>query len=57
LIEAIVPVVVPVVRPLFSTANPIAGGLTTLLIVPIPSIKPVESIWPARSAATAQSTL
>jgi hypothetical protein len=57
LIEPIVPVVFPVVRPLFSTASPIVGVLTTLLIVPIASMKPVESIVPLRRAATAQSTL
>src|SRR6185503_7302609 len=56
LVELMLPVVNPVVRPLFATERPTVGTLTTLLIVPMSSIKPVPSICPDRNCAMAQST-
>src|SRR5262249_53831887 len=55
-IEAIVPVVNPVVRPLLATPNPIDGAITTLLGTPMSSINPVGPIAPGTSCATAAST-
>src|SRR5215475_6669987 len=57
LIEEIVPVVNPVVRPLLATLNPADGAITTLLGTPMSSINPVGSIAPVLSCATAASTL
>ena len=48
-VELIVPVVKPVVRPLFATERPTVGVRTTLLMVPMSSMKPVPSISPGRS--------
>src|SRR5215475_14876960 len=56
LIEEIVPVVNPVVRPLLATLNPTDGLLTILLGMPMSSINPVGSIAPGLSCATAAST-
>src|SRR5262249_22901648 len=57
LIESIVPVVNPVVRPLLATLSPTDGAITILLGTPISSINPLASINPGLSSATAASTL
>src|SRR5688500_20080642 len=51
-----VPVVKPVVRPLFATDMPTAGATTALLITPMSSIAPVASIVPGLNCAIAAST-
>src|SRR5215813_6538200 len=57
LTDCIEPVVTPVVRPLFWTARPIDGVLTTVLgSEAIPSIKPVVFMNPGMSWANAAST-
>src|SRR2546425_372580 len=56
LIEPMVPVWQPVVRPLFATGSPTRGVPGVEQGTPMSRIEPPESIWPARSAAMAAST-